>query len=348
MDQARSPGSALSGANRAWLPVVTVALGFFTALALYNLCLIVGPAIAQGIEVPWAPSLGTIWNPAELMPDASWLVWAVLSIVLQLAAVLRRSTVRWVALGLSVASVCVMGDLRALVGPARRARGDPRTGNGDRPNARRAEDPKASEAVSRAFTLIEVLVVTAILAILAALLFPVYAQAKDSSYRTEEISAMRQIYLAWQMYEDTVGDAPRSLGDIPVSSVPIELWRAHRDPFRSTPAGDFPADLFVQESPRRSPFRISFAYLRAFEGRFTGHTWQSLRSVPSVGLLCSVWNSRSEGCSYQGATSEHGPVRNQGVLVRIKMDGSMKPVPLPSPRACGVGGSYEELFLYGR
>lgn len=200
----------------------------------------------------------------------------------------------------------------------------------------------------RAFTLIEVLVVTAILAILAALLFPVFAQAKDSSYRTEEISAMRQIYLAWQIYEDTVGDAPRSLGDMSVSTVPSELLRAHRDPIRSTPSGDFPADLFVQESRRRSPYRISYAYLRSFEGRFTGHTWQTLRSEPSVGLLCSTWSLRSEGCSYQGATSEHGPVTNQGVLVRIKMDGSMKSVPLPSPRACGVGGSYEELFLYNR
>lgn len=117
MDQARSPGTALSGANRAWLPGVTVALGFYTALALYNFCLIVCPAIAQGIEVPWAPSLGTMWNPAELMPDASWLVWAVLSIVLQLAAVLRRGAVRWVALGLSVASVCAMGDLARWSGP---------------------------------------------------------------------------------------------------------------------------------------------------------------------------------------------------------------------------------------
>lgn len=200
----------------------------------------------------------------------------------------------------------------------------------------------------RAFSLIEILVVTALLAVLAALLFPVFAQAKDSSYRAEEISAMRQIYLAWQMYEDESGDAPRSLTDIPPSSVPPELWRAHRDPIRQTAGGDFPADLFVQESPRRTPYRISYAYLRAFEGRFTGHTWEALRAEPSVGLLCSVWSLRSEGCNLQGATSEHGPVTNHGVLIRIKMDGSMQNVPLPSPRACSVGGSYEELFLYRR
>ncbi|MFQ3587063.1 MAG: prepilin-type N-terminal cleavage/methylation domain-containing protein [Fimbriimonadaceae bacterium] len=46
---------------------------------------------------------------------------------------------------------------------------------------------------TRAFTLIELLVVIAIIAILAAILFPVFAQAKESAKRTQSLSNVKQI-----------------------------------------------------------------------------------------------------------------------------------------------------------
>lgn len=52
----------------------------------------------------------------------------------------------------------------------------------------------------RAFTLIELLVVIAIIAILAAILFPVFAQAKVAAKRTQEISNAKQVSLAQMMY----------------------------------------------------------------------------------------------------------------------------------------------------
>lgn len=60
----------------------------------------------------------------------------------------------------------------------------------------------------KAFTLIELLVVIAIIAILAAILFPVFAQAKDAAKKTQSVSNMKQlatcsmIYLA--DYDDTL------------------------------------------------------------------------------------------------------------------------------------------------
>lgn len=51
-----------------------------------------------------------------------------------------------------------------------------------------------------AFTLIELLVVIAIIAILAAILFPVFAQAKLAAKKTASLSNAKQLILAAQMY----------------------------------------------------------------------------------------------------------------------------------------------------
>lgn len=54
--------------------------------------------------------------------------------------------------------------------------------------------------MKRAFTLIELLVVIAIIAILAAILFPVFAQAKEAAKKTSCLGNMKQIGTAFFMY----------------------------------------------------------------------------------------------------------------------------------------------------
>lgn len=60
--------------------------------------------------------------------------------------------------------------------------------------------------MKRAFTLIELLVVIAIIAILAAILFPVFARAKASAKNTSDLSNMKQLALVAQIYSADYDD----------------------------------------------------------------------------------------------------------------------------------------------
>jgi len=52
----------------------------------------------------------------------------------------------------------------------------------------------------KGFTLIELLVVIAIIAILAAILFPVFARAREKGRQASCLSNVKQVTLSWQMY----------------------------------------------------------------------------------------------------------------------------------------------------
>lgn len=94
-----------------------------------------------------------------------------------------------------------------------------------------------------AFTLIELLVVIGIVALLAAILFPVFAQAREKARGASCLSNAKQIGLAIAMYRqdydqvnprhrlcpDRVGDALCSTASPTVSTGPNETWWAPYD-----------------------------------------------------------------------------------------------------------------------
>lgn len=81
--------------------------------------------------------------------------------------------------------------------------------------------------MKRAFTLIELLVVIAIIAILAAILFPVFAQAKSAAKKTASISNDKQTTLAQIMYQADYDDV----------FTPVVVWSNNGAPAYVGPDG---------------------------------------------------------------------------------------------------------------
>ncbi|MEI6915184.1 MAG: prepilin-type N-terminal cleavage/methylation domain-containing protein [Armatimonadota bacterium] len=92
-------------------------------------------------------------------------------------------------------------------------------------------------AVRRGFTLIELLVVIAIIAILAAILFPVFARAKSSAWNASCLSNLGQLGKASVMYADDYnGKLVLALAETDLSSKNRYSWRVLLDKYMKSHA----------------------------------------------------------------------------------------------------------------
>jgi prepilin-type N-terminal cleavage/methylation domain-containing protein/prepilin-type processing-associated H-X9-DG protein len=147
------------------------------------------------------------------------------------------------------------------------------------------------------FTLIELLVVIAIIAILAAILFPVFAQAKMAAKKTADLSNVKQLNLSVQMYGNDYDDTePFCWGwnsewkpwhqqvEPYVKNIPI--WKSPVDNWGRGTEGDGGACL--KDQPTRG-----VTYSMAF-------TWPAFGSATG-----DWWGPNSEGCQ-MSATCDSG------------------------------------------
>jgi hypothetical protein len=129
--------------------------------------------------------------------------------------------------------------------------------------------------MKRAFTLIELLVVIAIIAILAAILFPVFAQAKHAAKKTVDLSNLKQIGTMMLLYGNDFDDAfpltsfPAKGNSWPLRCQPyIKNWDMFRSPGDAStlwpPAGTKPPQSDTPESDPRWGFRWTSYLLSAY------------------------------------------------------------------------------------
>jgi prepilin-type N-terminal cleavage/methylation domain-containing protein/prepilin-type processing-associated H-X9-DG protein len=117
----------------------------------------------------------------------------------------------------------------------------------------------------RGFTLIELLVVIAIIAILAAILFPVFAKAREKARQTACLSNLKQIALAAQMYAQDYDEMCCPYGTGSPEAGASTQWELHLYPYvkslgvYSCPSSDFqPTEAMVQ--PNYLTYRGAFGW----------------------------------------------------------------------------------------
>jgi len=146
------------------------------------------------------------------------------------------------------------------------------------------------------FTLIELLVVIAIIAILAAILFPVFAQAKFAAKKTVDLSNAKEIGLATKLY----------LGDND-DTMPI-FYAYNSDPTIYTPAAHHGTELLLLPYSKskdlfRSPLDNGGPYLANEVGQAKGASsyWQAYGTSYRFGhcMFSTVANESSQNNSFQ-------------------------------------------------
>jgi prepilin-type N-terminal cleavage/methylation domain-containing protein len=138
----------------------------------------------------------------------------------------------------------------------------------------------------RAFTLIELLVVIAILSILAAILFPVFAQARIAARATASLSNIRQHVASWMMYaQDYDGHAvplaTQAPGPVQFRGRDYSPWPQLLHPYRRNV--EITQDPLAQPNPSEDghPTHVLWSYRPQYGYAFT--VWSPLRSFTGDG-----------------------------------------------------------------
>jgi len=223
--------------------------------------------------------------------------------------------------------------------------------------------------MKKAFTLIELLVVIAIIAILAAILFPVFAQAKVAAKKTQDLSNQKQVGTAVQIYladyDDLFPLTIPSLGptwfsgsyvDTPADwdgTVSAAYHDARRHVFPNS-TNAYMKNWQILKSPTGNDYSIpgwiySAGQTRhdigySFNGNLQSYSSTAVNDVAKLRMMTSAYGNRN----YKGAT-------RPAPFLRCPTAGSACVFVPSSPTCSGANGTWSELsnpagasmWLYG-
>jgi prepilin-type N-terminal cleavage/methylation domain-containing protein len=186
------------------------------------------------------------------------------------------------------------------------------------------------------FTLIELLVVIAIIAILAAILFPVFAQAREKARTTTCISNLKQISLANGMYlQDWDEHFPFAGREWPAAGF-IDVWNGLGPYIKNT-------EMFICKSDPTPPWNVrwvrvnnkplekqllfpsSYYYYYAFYHNFTGN---QNAGKPQSMSLASVAYPAQKAIFVCFAGNVEGRQHNPEAMALAFVDGHAKLTPI--------------------
>jgi prepilin-type N-terminal cleavage/methylation domain-containing protein len=180
--------------------------------------------------------------------------------------------------------------------------------------------PQSRHSIS-SFTLIELLVVIGIIAVLASILFPVFARVREEGRRTVCISNLRQNGLALQLYQQDYETYPASMGAL-VDAGYIKTTSILVCPSDILPAGwgsIASANGRPGGSPEKSGLRLSYLYGKHV---LEPGCWRKVQEDPTSSLLiCQTHGQRT----IQNSPS---PLKDysdwEGRVLQLHTDGSVK------------------------
>lgn len=176
---------------------------------------------------------------------------------------------------------------------------------------------------TNAFTLIELLVVIAIIAILAAILFPVFAQAKSAAKNTKTVSNLKQVGTAQQLYLADYDDTYQQAGTMNGNgaswatgacnaSIGCPSWDSLLMPYMKsfelfTSDFDLAPRTFSPWGDQKRSFRVAANVIRGWAGVNTwdgqDYGWQTISqtAIPAVGstvVITEQRNAQSANCTW--------------------------------------------------
>ena len=146
---------------------------------------------------------------------------------------------------------------------------------------------RSRSSARAAFTLVELLVVIAIIAILASILFPIFARARENARRTSCLSNLKQLGLGFMQYTQDYDEA------FPLSSYPTTSvsWTASTAPYiKSTQIFRCPSDTAARWNnpvapPATNYYTTSYIMNAWFAGTQTYAKLSAVQAPSKVAVL---------------------------------------------------------------